>query len=139
MLQHAHREAANDVDKQDQDAGYRITAHELAGTVHGTVKIRFPGYILAPPERSLLVDNAGVQVGVDRHLLAGHGVEGEPCRDFRHAPGALGDHHEIDNHQNGEDHDTHRVTAPHHEFAEGLDHLARGARTVVPFEQHHPR
>ena len=47
-------------------------------TVHGAVEV---GLLCRSPARPLaglgLVDQPGVQVGVDRHLLAGHGVEGE--------------------------------------------------------------
>ena len=31
---------------------------------------------LAPVARFVLVDQAGGEIGVDRHLLAGHGVQG---------------------------------------------------------------
>ena len=48
-------------------------------------------------------DQAGVEVGVDRHLLAGHGVEGEAGGDLGDAPGALGDDHELDDHEDQED------------------------------------
>ena len=59
--------------------------------------------VLAPG----LVDQAGRQVGVDRHLLAGHGVEGEARRDFGDAARALGDDDEVHDHQDGE-HDRRR-------------------------------
>ena len=50
-----------------------------------------------------LVDQPGREVGVDRHLLAGHGVQGEPGRDLGDAAGALGDDDEVHDHQDGED------------------------------------
>ena len=80
--------------------------------------------------RRRLVDQAGRQVGVDRHLLAGHGIEGEPGRDFGDPRRALGDHDEVHDHQDREhDHADDRV-ALHHEAAERLDDVARrlGAR-----------
>ena len=45
---------------------------------------------------SRLVDDAGVQVGVDRHLPAGHAVQGKAGGHFADARGALGDHDELD-------------------------------------------
>ncbi len=42
-----------------------------------------------------LVDDAGVQVGIDRHLPARHAVQGETGGHFADARGALGDHHEL--------------------------------------------
>ena len=50
-----------------------------------------------------LVDHAGVQVGVDRHLPPGHAVQGEAGRDFADSRGALGDHDELDDDDDGED------------------------------------
>jgi hypothetical protein len=32
---------------------------------------------------------AGIEIGVDRHLLAGHGVQNEARRHFGHAPAPL--------------------------------------------------
>jgi hypothetical protein len=51
----------------------------------------------------VLVDQAGRQVGVDRHLLAGHGVEGEARRDFGDAARTLGDDDEVHDDQDDED------------------------------------
>ena len=51
----------------------------------------------------LLVDQAGGKVGVDRHLLAGHGVQAEARRDFGDAARTLGDDDEVHDHQDGED------------------------------------
>ena len=59
--------------------------------------------VCAAAARLGLVDEAGVEVGVDGHLLAGHGVEGEPCGDFRDAGGALGDDDELDDDEDRED------------------------------------
>ena len=47
--------------------------------------------------------DAGVQVGVDGHLLAGHAVEGEPGGHFADARGPLGDDHELDQDDDRED------------------------------------
>ena len=72
----------------------------------------------------VLVDQAGVQVGVDRHLLAGHGVEGEAGADLGHAAGTVGDDDELDDGQDQEDHQTDDQRAADHEVPEGLDDLA---------------
>jgi hypothetical protein len=85
------------------------------------------------------VDQAGVQVGVHGHLLAGHGVQREAGRDFGNALGALGNHHEVDDHQNAEHDQTHGKVAADQEVAEGLDHRARGAGAGVALHQHHAR
>src|SRR3546814_11432982 len=75
--------------------------------------------ILAPAARLALVDQAGREVGVDRHLLARHGIQAEAGGDVGDAPGALGDDHEVHDHQDAEDDDADDEVAAHHEAAEG--------------------
>ena len=77
VLERADHEAADDVDDEDQDAGDRVAAHELARAVHRAVEVGLLRDLVAPRDGLLLRDEAGVQVGVDRHLLAGHRVQRE--------------------------------------------------------------
>ena len=79
----------------------------------------------------LLVDQAGGEVGVDRHLLAGHGVEVEARRDFGDAARALGDDDEVHDHQDREHDDADDEIAAHHEIAERLDDVAGGGGALV--------
>ena len=53
--------------------------------------------------RLALVDDAGVQVGVDGHLPARHAVEGESGGHLADARGPLGDDHELDHDDDRED------------------------------------
>ena len=80
------------------------------------------------------VDGAGAEVGVDRHLLAGHGVEHEARAHLGHALAALGDHDELNDGQNQEDHCSDHVVAAHHEGAERADDFA-----CVGLQQDQPR
>ena len=88
---------------------------------------------------SCLVDQAGREVGVDRHLLARHGVEVEARRDFGDAPRALGDDHEVHDHQDREHDDADHEVAAHHEVAERLDDVAGGRGALVPARQDQAR
>ncbi len=89
-----------------------------------------------PPRAGLgFVDQAGVQVGVDRHLLARHGVEGEARRDFRGAHRAVGDHDVLNGDQGDEQHKAHHIVAAHHELPEGLNDLSRRAYAFVAVQQ----
>ena len=139
VLRGADDDAAEHVDEHDQDAGDGIAAHELAGAVHRAVEVRFLAHLLAAHDGLVLGDEAGVQIGVDRHLLAGHGIQGEARADFRDAAGALGDHDEVDDHEDGEHDDADGVVAADHELAERLDDVARGMRAGVAVEQHDAR
>ncbi len=111
LLDHADIQAAEDVDERDDDAGDGVAADEFAGTVHGPVKVGFLGDVLAALAGLRLGDDAGVQVGVDRHLLAGHGVQREPRGHFRDAAGTLGDHDELNDEDDDEDDDADRQRA----------------------------
>src|SRR3546814_15901796 len=53
--------------------------------------------------------------------------------------GTLGNHHEVDDDQNDEHHDTDGEIAAHQKVAEGFDNLTGGIRTLVPMQQDHPR
>ena len=68
------------------------------------------------------IDDAGVQVGVDRHLLAGHGVESETRRDFSGSHRAVADHDVLDGDESQEQDETDNIVAAHDELSEGLDH-----------------
>src|SRR3546814_17737905 len=57
---------------------------------------RFLAHFGPPFARLILGDQPGIEVGIDRHLLAGHRIEGESRGDFRNAGGAFGHHHEVD-------------------------------------------
>ncbi|AHG33440.1 hypothetical protein BBQ_3538 [Burkholderia pseudomallei MSHR511] len=136
VLGHPDDEAADHVDRHDDQARDRVAAHELRRAVHRAVELRFLRDRLAALLRLLFVDEAGVQIGVDRHLLAGHRVEREARGHFGDPARALRDHHEVDDHQDHEHDDADREVAADEEVAERLDHLAGRVRARVAFEQH---
>ena len=75
MLECPDGKATQNVDKQDEDASYRITSDKLRGAIHRAIKIRFPRNALAALERLVLSNQTCVEIRVDRHLLAGHRIE----------------------------------------------------------------
>ena len=115
---------AADVHQQDDDAGDRVAADEPARPVHRPEEVRLAIDLVAAAVGLVLVDQPGVQVGVDRHLPAGKPVEREPRGHFADTGRPLGDHHELDHDQDREqDHaDDHLVAG--HERAERADHAA---------------
>ena len=64
------------------------------------------------------------QIRVDRHLLAGDGVEREARADFGDTRRALGDHDEIDRDQDREDDQADDEVAAHDELGEAGDDVA---------------
>ena len=133
----ANGHPAQQVDHQNQDARHGVALDELAGAVHRAVEIGLDPHFLTLGLGLVAGQQSGVQVGVDGHLLAGHRIQGEARRHLGDAPGALGDDREIDDGENHEHHETHRVIAADHEAAECFDHLAGRVAALVAVEQHH--
>ena len=124
-LQHADTNAANDIHQRDDDTGDCITAHKLTGTIHGAIEIRFLGKIIPPFTRLILLDQPGIQLGINSHLLAGHGIQSKAGRHFSNTTGALGNDHKIDDRENDEDHKAHHIIILYDHFTEFLNDLAR--------------
>ena len=131
MVEHAQEQAARDVDKQDDHAGDGIAADELAGTVHRAEEVGLAIDLLAPLVRLVLVDEPGVQVGVDGHLPAGQAVEHEPRGDLADPGRAPGDHHELDHHQDREQDHAHQHLVAGDELAERANHAAGRVQPVL--------
>ena len=129
MLRQTDDQAAHNIDDKDQDRRNGIALDEFRGTVHGTIEIGFLGDFLTAALGLFIAQNAGIQVGVDRHLLAGHGIKSEARRHFRYAAGTAGHDHQIDDDQNDKHKDTDGVIAGNDEFAKRLDHLSGRIRT----------
>ncbi len=136
MLHHANAQPADQIDQQNQHTGQGITAHELAGTIHGAVEVGLFADLLTAGDGFFTCQQAGVEIGINGHLLAGHGIQGEPGADFGDPFRALGHHHEINDRENDEHHDPDGVVATDDEIAKGLDHVAGGARPLVPVQQY---
>ena len=103
LLDDADDDAADEVDQRDHDAGDGVALDELRGAVHRAVEVGLLGDLGAALARLLVGDLARVEVGVDRHLLARHRVEGEARGDLGHAPGAVRDDDELDDDEDQED------------------------------------
>ena len=139
VLQHADQEAGNNVDRGDQNAGHGIALGEARRAVHGAVEFGFGGQRFAPPLGFDLVDQAGIQIAVDRHLLAGQGIQGEARRNFADAHRAVIDDHVLNRDQHQEDHRADHIVAAHHETTERADHLAGGRCPGVAVDQNQAR
>ncbi len=116
-------DAAENVDGRDDDAGDCVAAHELRGTVHRTEEGAFLFELAPAPHRLLLVDVAGGEIGIDGHLLAGNGVEGEAGANLGDARCTLGDDEEVDRDQDDEHHGADDEVAAHHEVGKSCDDM----------------
>jgi hypothetical protein len=117
-------DAADQVEDDDHERRDRIAFDELAGAVHRAVKIRLSLHDGAFAAGRFGVEHAGVDLGIDRHLLAGHRVEREARRNFRDALRTRSDNDELDRHQDREDDQPDDQVAAHDEGSEGRDDRA---------------
>ena len=138
LLGHGDNDAADNIDAHDQKTGNGITAHKFAGAVHRAEEIAFRFQILAALLGFFFINQAGRQIGIHRHLLAGHRVQTEACGDFGDTARTLGDDDEVDDDQNGENDQADDEVALHDQLAEGLDDITRGSGALGAMPQNQP-
>ena len=80
VIEHADHQPAGEIERDDHQRRDRIALDELARAVHRGVKVGFALHARAFAPRAVGIERAGVNVGVDRHLLARHRVERETRR-----------------------------------------------------------
>ena len=134
-LEDSDEEAGKNVDAGDEDGGDRIALVEAGGAVHGAVEFGFAGGLFAAGARLMFVDESGIEVGVDRHLLAGQSVESEAGGDFGGAHGAVADDDVLNGDQGDEENEADDVVAADDELPEGFDDASGGAGAFVAVEQ----
>ena len=139
LLRDADDNATDDVDEHDEQARDSVAAHELRGTVHRAEEAAFILQRLAAFLRDFLVDQSGGQIGINRHLLAGHGVQRKARCDFGDTARTFGDDDEVHDHQNCEDDDADDEIAAHHEIAERLDHVTGSRSSFMAMRQDQTR
>jgi hypothetical protein len=93
------------------------------------------GNLFAARSSLLFIDQPGVQVGVNRHLLAGHRIQCESGCDFRGAHCTVADDHVLDRNQCKKENKAHHIIAAYHELAEGLDDFSRCSRPLTAVQQ----
>ena len=126
LLQRADQQAGDDVDGSNKNRGQRIALVEARRAIHRAVELGFARDRLAAAPGFGFIDEAGVHVGIDGHLLAGQRVQREARRDLGGAHRAMRDHQELDGDQGQKQHEADNIVAAHDELSEGLDHLAGG-------------
>ena len=135
MLQHPNRQSPHDINENDDHRRDGIAPHELAGTIHGPIKIGFLCDLFAAMSSRRLIDQPGVEIGIDAHLFPGHRIKGKPGRHFGNTPGSLGNDDKVDDDQNRKDHDPDRKVAAHHKRAKRLNNLPRRTRPFISVEK----
>ena len=79
MLCQTNDQPTYNIDDKNEDRGNRIALDEFRGTIHRAIEIRFLGNFRPAGLGFLIRQNAGIQIGIDRHLLAGHRIKRKSC------------------------------------------------------------
>ena len=74
VFKDTNTDTADYVDNQDHDPGNGVTTHKLRRTVHRTVEIGLVGHVFTACSGLFLIDQTGVQIGVDSHLFTRQSV-----------------------------------------------------------------
>ena len=138
ILKYTDGKTTDDVDQRNNDTCHSIAAHELIGTVHGAIILRFLGNLRSPFAGFVFID-AGIQIGIDAHLLARHGIQCKTRGYLGDSPGAFGDYHKIDHHKDEEHDHADNIIAANNKIPEGHDDLAGCLSALVAAQQNQTR
>ena len=122
--QHADAETADDVDGGDDETRDGVAFDELHGTVHGAEQLAFGGEFGTALAGLVDVDGACAHIGVDTHLLTGHGVQCESRGDFGDTLRTFRDDDELHDCDNKEDDGADDEIAADDEVTENVDDFA---------------
>ncbi len=124
-LEHANDQATENIDEGNHDAGNRIPLDKFTRTIHSSVEVRFPLQISSPSSCLYVIDKTGIEIGIHRHLLAGHGIKRKTGRNLRHTPRTIGDDHKLNDRNDNENYQAHHIIAANDKGAKGADDLPR--------------
>ena len=134
-MEDSDKEAGKDVDAGDEDGGDGVALVKAGGAVHGAVEFRFAGSLFAAGASLMFVDESGIEVGVDRHLLAGESVKSKAGGDFGGAHSAVTDDDVLDGDKGDEENESDNVVAANDELPESLDDASGGPGAFVAVEK----
>ncbi len=127
--------ASDDIDCRNKDRRHRIALIEAGRSIHCAVELRLASHCLAPFSRRDFIDKAGIQIGIDGHLLSRQCIQSETGRDFRRAHGAVTDHQELDGDQREKQDKANDVITTHDELAKRLNDTAGRPGSLASMEQ----
>ncbi|MMZ58199.1 hypothetical protein D1872_201680 [compost metagenome] len=106
MNRHPDNETADQVNKQNDNAGDSIPFDEFTRPVHRSIEIGFPLNFTAAFLCLLLVNQSRIQVSVNTHLLTWHSIECKASGNLSDTFRAFSDDDKLHNHQNQKDNKT---------------------------------
>ena len=124
MPEHADNDPAKGIYGGNDEAGNRVAAYEFRRTVHGAEKSALLLQLAPSRGRLLFVDDARREIGVDRHLLAGDGVQCKPRANLGNPGCAFGDNEKVHGDDNGEDDNANDKIPAHDEVRKPGDNVA---------------
>jgi hypothetical protein len=128
VLRDADQQPADHIHHDDDETSDAVALDELHRAVHRAIELAFALELPATDLCGRLIQLLGADIGIDRHLLAGNRVEGEARRDLGDALTAFGDHDELHDGNDQEDHQPDDEIAADDHIPEGVDDVSGVAR-----------
>ena len=119
-----HRDTADDIDRGNNNPRLGIAPDKLTGTIHCPVEFAFFHDLSAALIGLNFRDGAGVEIGVNRHLLTRHSIQCKTSGHFTDSFGTLCDHNKLNNEQDDKNNKTHHKTSTGNKVAKCLDDLS---------------
>ena len=98
----AKHKTSNKIDRRNDQTCRGISLNVLGRTIHGTEECSLILNLLSAFLRLLIRNGSCIQIGIDRHLLTGHGIERKTCRHLGYSLGTFVDHDHLDQYQHDE-------------------------------------
>jgi hypothetical protein len=135
QLEDADQKPGDDVDSGDQYRSQGVPLVEPGRTIHGAIELRFMSNLLAPGPRLGLINDSGIQVGINCHLLAGQRIEREARRNFCGPDRTMADHQILNSNQRREQHQPDHVVSADNKLAERLNDVPGRGRAFVSMQK----
>ena len=126
MHDETHNQPDDDVEAGNQKPRDRIALDEFRRPVQRAEKICLGQLLFTAALGFGMVDCPRRQIRINRKLAAGHPVKRKTRTNLCHPASTFGDHHEVDDQKDDEDHDPQNQVAAHDEFGKALDHMPGG-------------
>src|SRR5581483_11777084 len=134
-LENTNQKSGNDIDCGDENGCNGITLIKAGSAIHRAVELGIARYLFAADAGLRFIDQPGVQVGIDCHLLAGHCIQGETRGDFSGAYRSMRNDDVLNGNQRDEDDESDDIIPANNKRTEGLDDVAGGGYPFVPVEE----
>ncbi|MNI08442.1 hypothetical protein D3C73_614800 [compost metagenome] len=125
MNGHTDNETANQIDQQNDNTCDGVTLDKFTGTVHRPEKVGFAFNLASTFAGLLFINHAGVQIGIDTHLFAGHRIQCKPGAYLGYTFRTFSNNNELHDDKDQEDNESNSDLSPGNPASERGYNLTR--------------